>query len=120
VVGHNYPVVGGIPVFLMAEKDQTIGVASVSLRAAQTAVDALFLLILWVFQTPIMPTFLVISPALTKKTLSNPIDFASRLESFVRDACYFLAERFRQRGSARQSAAALNAALERFAFWDIS
>src|SRR5262245_37030461 len=36
--GHNYPIVDGIPVFLMAEKDQTIGVASASLRAAQTTV----------------------------------------------------------------------------------
>jgi SAM-dependent methyltransferase/uncharacterized protein YbaR (Trm112 family) len=38
VAGHHYPVVDGIPVFLMAEKDQTIGIASASLRAAQTAV----------------------------------------------------------------------------------
>ena len=36
--GHNYPIVDGIPVFLMAEKDQTIGIASASLRAAQNAV----------------------------------------------------------------------------------
>ena len=36
--GHNYPIVDGIPVFLLAEKDQTIGIASASLRAAETAV----------------------------------------------------------------------------------
>jgi SAM-dependent methyltransferase/uncharacterized protein YbaR (Trm112 family) len=36
--GHKYPVVDGVPVFLLAEKDQTIGIASASLRAAETAV----------------------------------------------------------------------------------
>ena len=33
--GHRYPVVDGIPVFLLPEAEQTIGVASASLRAAQ-------------------------------------------------------------------------------------
>jgi SAM-dependent methyltransferase/uncharacterized protein YbaR (Trm112 family) len=35
--GHKYPVVDGVPVFLLAEKDQTIGIASASLRAAEAA-----------------------------------------------------------------------------------
>ncbi|MDO8878726.1 MAG: methyltransferase domain-containing protein [Pseudolabrys sp.] len=34
--GHDYPVVDGIPVFLLAEHDQTIGVAAASLHAAST------------------------------------------------------------------------------------
>jgi len=33
--GHRYPVVNGIPVFLLPEAEQTIGVAAASLRAAQ-------------------------------------------------------------------------------------
>src|SRR4051794_36523105 len=32
--GHKYPIIDGVPVFLLAEKDQTIGIASASLRAA--------------------------------------------------------------------------------------
>jgi len=36
--GHRYPVVEGVPVFLLEEKDQTIGVASASLKAANTLV----------------------------------------------------------------------------------
>jgi len=35
--GHNYQIVDDIPVSLMAEKDQTIGIASASLRAAQNS-----------------------------------------------------------------------------------
>ena len=34
--GHRYPVVMGIPVFLLAEKQQTIGIASASLEAAES------------------------------------------------------------------------------------
>jgi uncharacterized protein YbaR (Trm112 family) len=36
-VGHRYPIVDGIPVFLLAEKQQTIGIASASLKAAEDA-----------------------------------------------------------------------------------
>lgn len=38
--GHKYPVVSGVPVFLLAEKAQTIGIASASLKAAETAIGA--------------------------------------------------------------------------------
>jgi len=34
--GHLYPVVNGIPVFVLTEKEQTIGVAKASLQAAQS------------------------------------------------------------------------------------
>jgi SAM-dependent methyltransferase/uncharacterized protein YbaR (Trm112 family) len=34
--GHKYPIVEGIPVFLIAEKEQTLGVATESLRAAES------------------------------------------------------------------------------------
>lgn len=36
--GHKYPVVDGVPVFLLREKDQTIGIASASLTAAEKAI----------------------------------------------------------------------------------
>ena len=39
-VGHKYPIVDGIPVFLLGEKDQTIGIALASLRAAETALGS--------------------------------------------------------------------------------
>lgn len=35
--GHSYPVANGIPVFLLAEKSQTIGIARASLKAAESA-----------------------------------------------------------------------------------
>lgn len=38
--GHQYPVVDGVPVFLLAEKEQTIGVAAASLKAAESAAGA--------------------------------------------------------------------------------
>lgn len=38
--GHRYPVVDGIPVFILAEQAQTIGVASESLRAAESGEGA--------------------------------------------------------------------------------
>jgi hypothetical protein len=38
MAGHNYPVVNGIPVFLLADKEQTIGIASASIAAAETGV----------------------------------------------------------------------------------
>ena len=38
--GHRYPVADGIPVFILGEKDQTIGIASASLRAAVDRVGA--------------------------------------------------------------------------------
>jgi len=38
--GHRYPVVGGVPIFLLAEKDQTIGVARASLEAPERTADA--------------------------------------------------------------------------------
>ena len=37
-LGHRYPIVSGVPVFLLAEKEQTIGIASASLKAAETAI----------------------------------------------------------------------------------
>ena len=36
--GHRYPIVSGVPVFLLAEKEQTIGIAAASLQAAESAV----------------------------------------------------------------------------------
>src|SRR5438105_2145033 len=36
--GHKYPVLDGVPVLLLAEKDQTIGVAPASLEAADKGV----------------------------------------------------------------------------------
>ena len=36
--GHKYPIVSGVPVFLLAEKEQTIGVATASLKAAESAI----------------------------------------------------------------------------------
>lgn len=33
--GHSYPVVSGIPILLLAEKEQTIGIAAASLKAAE-------------------------------------------------------------------------------------
>jgi ubiquinone/menaquinone biosynthesis C-methylase UbiE/uncharacterized protein YbaR (Trm112 family) len=35
--GHKYPIVDGVPVFLLAEKEQTIGIATESLKAAAGA-----------------------------------------------------------------------------------
>src|SRR5580700_347845 len=35
--GHIYPVVNGVPVFLLAEREQTIGIATASLAAAESA-----------------------------------------------------------------------------------
>jgi SAM-dependent methyltransferase/uncharacterized protein YbaR (Trm112 family) len=35
--GHQYPIVNGVPVFLLSEKEQTIGIATESLRAAVSA-----------------------------------------------------------------------------------
>lgn len=37
--GHSYPIVSGVPVFLLAEKQQTIGIAAASLKAAERATD---------------------------------------------------------------------------------
>jgi SAM-dependent methyltransferase/uncharacterized protein YbaR (Trm112 family) len=36
--GHKYPILDGIPVFLLAEKEQTIGIASASLQAAESGI----------------------------------------------------------------------------------
>jgi uncharacterized protein YbaR (Trm112 family) len=36
VQGHKYPILDGTPVFLLAEKQQTIGIASASLKAAES------------------------------------------------------------------------------------
>ena len=36
--GHRYPIVSGVPVFLLAEKEQTIGIATASLKAAESAI----------------------------------------------------------------------------------
>src|SRR6266566_9249681 len=42
--GHAYPVVKGIPVFLLSEKEQTMGIAQASLVAAQSMVgDPLYI-----------------------------------------------------------------------------
>jgi SAM-dependent methyltransferase/uncharacterized protein YbaR (Trm112 family) len=38
VLGHKYPILEGIPVFLLAEKEQTVGIASASLEAAEGAI----------------------------------------------------------------------------------
>jgi SAM-dependent methyltransferase/uncharacterized protein YbaR (Trm112 family) len=38
--GHSYPVVNGVPVFLLAEQEQTIGIATASLHAAESAIGA--------------------------------------------------------------------------------
>jgi uncharacterized protein YbaR (Trm112 family) len=35
---HRYPIVSGVPVFLLAEKEQTIGIAEASLRAAESGI----------------------------------------------------------------------------------
>jgi len=35
---HSYPIVNGVPVFLLAEKEQTIGAATESLRAAESKI----------------------------------------------------------------------------------
>src|SRR5262245_48635363 len=34
--GHRYPIINGIPVFLLGEKEQTIGIAMASLKAAES------------------------------------------------------------------------------------
>jgi ubiquinone/menaquinone biosynthesis C-methylase UbiE/uncharacterized protein YbaR (Trm112 family) len=36
--GHKYPTVSGVPIFLLPEKQQTIGIAAASLNAAETAI----------------------------------------------------------------------------------
>jgi len=36
--GHKYPIVSGIPVFLLAEREQTIGIAAASLKAAESGI----------------------------------------------------------------------------------
>jgi SAM-dependent methyltransferase/uncharacterized protein YbaR (Trm112 family) len=42
--GHRYPIVHGVPVFLLAEKEQTIGVAAKSLKAAESGIgDPLYI-----------------------------------------------------------------------------
>jgi SAM-dependent methyltransferase len=38
--GHKYPVVKGVPVFLLGESEQTIGIASASLKAAESGIGA--------------------------------------------------------------------------------
>ena len=38
--GHKYPIVSGVPVFLLAEKEQTIGIAAKSLKAAESAIGS--------------------------------------------------------------------------------
>jgi SAM-dependent methyltransferase/uncharacterized protein YbaR (Trm112 family) len=35
--GHRYPILSGVPVFLLVEKEQTIGIATESLKAAESA-----------------------------------------------------------------------------------
>lgn len=37
-LGHKYPIVNGIPVFLLAEMEQTMGIATASLNAAENAI----------------------------------------------------------------------------------
>ena len=37
-LGHRYPLIEGVPIFLLAEKEQTIGIASASLEAAQSGI----------------------------------------------------------------------------------
>ena len=36
--GHRYPIASGVPVFLLAEKEQTIGIANASLKAAESGI----------------------------------------------------------------------------------
>jgi uncharacterized protein YbaR (Trm112 family) len=38
--GHRYPIVSGVPVFLLVEKEQTIGIAMESIKAAEAAAGA--------------------------------------------------------------------------------
>jgi SAM-dependent methyltransferase/uncharacterized protein YbaR (Trm112 family) len=38
--GHRYPIVSGVPVFLLAEKEQTVGIATASLKAAESAIGS--------------------------------------------------------------------------------
>src|SRR5262249_4108633 len=38
--GHTYPIVSGIPIFLLAEKEQTIEIAATSLKAAESAIGS--------------------------------------------------------------------------------
>jgi uncharacterized protein YbaR (Trm112 family) len=38
--GHRYPIVNGIPVFLLAEQEPTIGITAASLQAAESGVSA--------------------------------------------------------------------------------
>ncbi len=38
--GHSYPLVDGVPVFLLAEREQTIGIATASVQAAESAAGA--------------------------------------------------------------------------------
>jgi uncharacterized protein YbaR (Trm112 family) len=38
--GHRYPIVSGVPVLLLAEREQTIGIATASLMAAESGVGA--------------------------------------------------------------------------------
>jgi SAM-dependent methyltransferase/uncharacterized protein YbaR (Trm112 family) len=40
VLGHKYPIVNGVPVFLLAEKEQTIGIAANALDAAANKIGA--------------------------------------------------------------------------------
>jgi SAM-dependent methyltransferase len=40
-LGHEYPVVNGVPVFLLKEREQTIGIANASLKAAENAIGNL-------------------------------------------------------------------------------
>ena len=39
-LGHKYPIVSGVPVFLLAEMEQTIGIAAASLKAAESAIGS--------------------------------------------------------------------------------
>src|SRR5262245_23353496 len=38
--GHVYPIVSGVPVFLLAEKEPTIGIATASLKAAESRIGS--------------------------------------------------------------------------------
>jgi len=40
--GHSYPIANGVPVFLLGDKEQTIGIASASLQAAENDVGGPF------------------------------------------------------------------------------
>jgi uncharacterized protein YbaR (Trm112 family) len=85
--GHEYPIVNGIPVCLIAETEPTIGIAKASLQAAQTGAGApLYLETLGVSDELRSP---VTGNLTTPSTQSSLISFSPKIGTSFRCAQRF-------------------------------